>query len=342
MSELRRSPLTKRWVLCGSEYGIRQIKSFYYDEQINENINNENHTTHKTCPLCEGNEYMTPPEIYAIRNNEPNKPGWKVRVVPHRFPIFKIEGELGMEGFGLYDKMNPIGAHEVIIENARHSDRISNEQVASVYKTIKNRVSDLSKDSRFKYIMIYKNRGKAAGAILSHPHSNIIALPFIPNEIANKLHTALQHYDTKSRCLYCDLIRQELKQDERIVYSNKDFLAIVPYAARFPFEVMVLPLKHNWNYIYVTDQEINSLADMINVIEYKLEKALSTCNRRYMLFNGPIKFAKKGYWSSLEQDFHWHMMILPVITKSIGVEWGSDFYVNPILPEEAAEYLREI
>ncbi len=339
MSEMRRDPLTKRWVLCGSEYGIRQVKSFYYNEKLDQNSNKEKIDT---CPLCEGNEYMTPPEIEAIRENEPNKPGWKVRVVPHRFPILRIEGDLGFEGIGLYDRMNPIGAHEVVIESPHHSDKIDNEQLSLVFKTIRRRIQDLMNDKRFKYIMVYKTRGKSSGAVLSHPHSQIIAFPTIPIEISNKLKTAMEYYDLKERCIYCDLIKLEQKLDERIVYSNKDFIGITPYASRYPFEIMILPLKHNWNYIYVSDEELKSLAEIFNIIKYKLEKALSVYNYRYIIYNGPIKFSKQGYWTTLEQDFHWHLTIIPVITKEIGFESCINFYVNPTIPEEAAEYLKSI
>ncbi len=342
MSEMRRDPLTKRWVLCGSEYGIRQVKSFHYNEKLEENSNICINEQQKFCPLCEGNEYMTPPEIYAIRDNQPNKPNWKVRVVPHRFPILKIEGELGLEGIGLYDKMNPIGAHEVVIESPTHSDKLDNEQLSLVFKAIRERIKDLRNDKRFKYILVYKNYGKLTGTILSHPHSNIVAMPVVPTEITTRLKTALEYYDLKERCIYCDLIKLEQKLDERIVYTNKNFIALTPYASRFPFEVMILPLKHSWNYINISDEELKSLAEIFNVIKEKLAKALSTTNYRYVLYNGPIKFPKKGYWESIEQDFHWSFIIIPVITKEIGFEWASDFYINPTFPEEAAKYLKVI
>jgi len=340
MPEMRRDPLTKRWVLCGSEYGIRQVRSFYYDEK--EDLKLNSHQKLDLCPLCEGNEFMTPPEIFAIREGEKNKPGWKVRVVPHRFPALRIEGDLGLEGIGLYDKMNPIGAHEVVIESPYHSDKIDNDQLSSVFYTIRERIRDLVNDKRFKYIMVYKNKGKTAGTVLSHPHSNIIALPIIPIEMANKFHTALEYFELKERCVYCDLIKLELKLDERIVYSNKEFIAITPYASRFPFEIMILPLKHCWNFMEVSSQDLKFLAEIMNVIKLKLEKALSARNYRWMLYNGPIKFPKKGYWQTIEQDYHWHISFVPVITKEIGFEWGIDFFINPTLPEDAANYLKSI
>ncbi|MDD5066293.1 MAG: galactose-1-phosphate uridylyltransferase [bacterium] len=336
MSEMRRDPLTKRWILCGSEYGIRQVTSFYNNEETNGQDPAE---TEKLCPLCQGNEYMTPPEIYAVRDE---KSKWKVRVVPHRFPILKIEGNLDLEGFGPYDMMNPIGAHEVVIETPRHFDVIGNDQQYLVFKAIKDRTIDLMGDMRFKYIMIYKNKGKSAGSILSHPHAQIIALPFIPNEVANKLHTAQQYYDQKERCIYCDLLKFEQKAGERMVYSNKHFIAITPYASRFPFEIMIMPVKHNCNFISVTDEELKSLAEIITVLREKLRKALSTSNARYALYNSPVRFAKKGYWTTLESDYHWHIEFVPIITREIGFEWASDFFVNPTIPEEAARYLRDI
>lgn len=333
---MRRDPLTKRWILCGSEYGIRQVTSFYYNEKID---NHGSDQKEKLCPLCEGNEYMTPPEIYAIRDE---KGKWKVRVVPHRFPILRIEGSLNLEGLDLYDKMNPIGAHEVVVESPSHTDLISDDQLSLVLQAIRTRATDLMRDKRFKYIMVYKNKGKISGSILSHPHSQIIALPIIPNEITNKLHTAFEYYNLKDRCIYCDMIKFEQRAEERVVYMNQHFMAITPYASRYPFEVMILPLKHNCCYAKTTDEEIKSLAEIKNKIKEKLRNALSTTNYRYVIYNSPIPFAKKGYWTTLESDYHWHMVMLPVITKEIGFEWASDFYVNPTMPEEAAKYLREI
>lgn len=336
MAEMRRDPLTKRWILCGSEYGIRQVTSFFTHEDLPEN---DREKTERLCPLCEGNEYMTPPEIYAVRGE---KSGWKVRVVPHRFPIFRIEGQLDQEGAGPYDRMNPIGAHEVVIEAPRHFDPIGNEQLLLVLGAMKERSMDLMRDMRFKYIMIYKNKGKSAGTILSHPHSQILALPIIPSEVSSKLHAAQEYYELKDRCLYCDLIRFEQKASERVVYSNRHFLAVTPYASRYPFEVMILPLRHNCNFISAGDEELKSLAETMNVIRDKLTRALSTTNSRYVLYNSPVRFAKKGYWTTLEQDYHWHISMLPVITREIGFEWASDFFVNPAMPEEAARYLRDI
>jgi UDPglucose--hexose-1-phosphate uridylyltransferase len=186
--------------------------------------------------------------VLAFRNgHQSNGPGWQVRVVPNKFPALVIEGDLSKEGLGLYDRMNGIGAHEVVIEGPQHDHAFADFSVADkalVFKAYKERIIDLEKDPRFKYVMVFKNHGRAAGASLEHSHSQLIALPILPRMIVSELDGARSHFKYKERCIFCDIIRQEIRQDERVVCQNDRFIVITPFAPRTPFEMWVLPKRH--------------------------------------------------------------------------------------------------
>jgi UDPglucose--hexose-1-phosphate uridylyltransferase len=201
------------------------------------------------CPFCYGNEAKTPPEILAYRldGGSRNAPGWTLRVVPNKFPALGIEGSLDRQGEGLYDKMNGIGAHEVIIETPEHKMTLATlpvDHVEQVLWAYRERILDLKKDRRFKYMLIFKNHGEAAGASLEHPHSQLIALPVVPVRVREEVNGAREHYNLKDRCIFCDLIRQETETGIRVIAENSDFIVLSPFAPRFPFEMWIIPKTH--------------------------------------------------------------------------------------------------
>src|SRR5439155_526842 len=192
------------------------------------------------CPFDYGNEHRTPPEVLSYRNHgSRDQPGWRVRVVPNKFPVLGIEGILRRQGDGMYDKMNGIGAHEVIIESPDHCRTLPDmpeKQVEEILWACKERINDLKKDTRFRYILVFKNHGEAAGASLDHPHSQVIALPIIPKDVKEEVDCARQFYDLKERCIFCDIIHQETVSGARLISETDRFVVLAPYAARFPFE----------------------------------------------------------------------------------------------------------
>jgi UDPglucose--hexose-1-phosphate uridylyltransferase len=268
-----------------------------------------------------------------------------VGVVRKKLPGVRIEGDLDKEGQGIYDKMNGIGAHEVVIETPNPSlqlEQQSVEGIGRVMETYKIRMTDLLRDPRFRYILVFKNFGKQAGATIGHPHSQLIATPVTPKRLKEKLVGAMQYYAYKDRSIFEDILKQEIKEGSRLVYENAGFVAFCPFAARFPFEVTIMPRRQSAYFPEIHPDEILLLADALKVTLMKLSKALNGPQYNYLVMTGPARYAHHGYWSTIDQDFRWHIEILPRLTLIAGFEVGTGFYINPTPPEEAAKYLREI
>jgi UDPglucose--hexose-1-phosphate uridylyltransferase len=338
MPELRKDPIIGRWVIIASERGKRPSEYLSQPVEVVDPAKN---------PFAEGNEHMTPPEIFAFRDprSKPNGPGWQVRVVPNKFPALRIEGELEKEGHGLYDKMNGIGAHEVVIETPNPSLQLEQQPtdgIARVLEAYKVRMTDLLRDQRLRYILIFKNYGKQAGATLPHPHSQLIATPVTPKRLKEKLVGAMQYYAFKDRSIFEDILRQEIRDGTRLVYENAGFVAFCPYASRFPFEVTILPRRQSAYYSDIHPDEMLLLADVLKVTLQKLAKALNQPQYNYIIHSAPARYAHPGYWTTIDHDFRWHIEILPRLTLIAGFEVGTGFYINPTSPEDAAKYLREL
>jgi UDPglucose--hexose-1-phosphate uridylyltransferase len=340
MPELRHDPIQKRWVIIASERGRRPDDFPKLEHSMPVGF----------CPFCEGNESKTPPEITALRPNGrgANSSGWQVRVVPNKFPALRIEGDLDRKGMGVHDRMNGVGAHEVIIETPRHDLSLADMPVEDLKRVIwmyRERLADLLRDSRFKYILIFKNHGAAAGASLSHPHTQLIATPVTPLTIAEELTSARDHYRYKERCLFCDMIEQELDSGERIVLANDRLVTIAPYASRFPFELFLAPRHHHHSFAEISDGMIHDLACTLKEVLLRIKRCLNDPPYNFLIHTIPnVKTTPKrtAYWDTITVDYHWHIEIMPRLTRIAGFEWGTGFYINPTAPEEAAKYLREV
>lgn len=329
MPELRKDPIVGRWVIISTERGKRPADFVVQHPPIKEGF----------CPFCPGNEDKTPPEILAYRTNQtpPNTPGWHLRVVPNKYPALMIEGDIGREGDGVYDRMNGIGAHEVIIESPGHKEAlssISEKQFEEIFWAYRDRILDLKRDPRFRYILIFKNHGEAAGASLEHPHSQLIALPIIPKRVTEELDGCLEYYNYKERCIFCDIIRQEIMQGVRVVTENQDFLAVTPYAPKAPFEMWILPKKHEASFENAQKHHYETLARIFSNTLKRMDRVLNSPPYNFILHTSPLKDGDSHY-------YHWHFEIMPTLVKVAGFEWGSGFYINPTPPEEAANFLRE-
>jgi UDPglucose--hexose-1-phosphate uridylyltransferase len=328
MPELRKDPIIGRWVIISTERGKRP-SDFSSVPKRRDN---------KLCPFCPGNESATPPEILAFRPNssEPNKPGWTLRVISNKFPALRIEGDLNREGRGIFDKMNGVGAHEVIIETPDHNKDLidlDKKQVEDVIWAYRERTVDLKKDPRFRYILIFKNQGEAAGASLEHSHSQLIATPIVPKRVSEELEGAGKYYEYKERCIFCDIIKQEISESERVVLQNDSFISIEPFAPRFPFETWILPKEHLPAFEGIKKEKIPALAAILKETLQRLAKALNNPPYNYILHTSPVD-------SYDSDDYHWHIEIMPKLTRVAGFEWGTGFYINPTAPEDAASYLR--
>lgn len=331
MPELRKDPITGRWVIVNIEapfspqdFSIQQ--HFWRGEE--------------NCPFCYGHEEMTPPEIEAIRleGSKPNTPGWKTRVVPNKYPALMIEGDLNKRGLRLYDMSAGIGAHEVIIDSPHHYKGLSDLEdieIEYILKSYRSRSLDLEKDKRFKYMLIFKNVGIQAGASLEHGHSQLIALPMIPKNVQEEIRGAERYIGYHERCIFCDIINQEeTNSKERIVFENEEFVTLTPLSARFSFEMWILPKQHSSYFCRISDEEITSLAKILRQSIGRMRQVLFDPPYNYIIHTSPVNTEEpRGY--------HWHMEIIPKLSQTAGFEWGSGFYIVQTPPEVAAKYLKD-
>lgn len=327
MAELRRDPIVGRWVIVDTDHPSKP-----------EDFEREEHTFKSgDCPFCYGNEAFTPGEIEAIRDpsTHPNAPGWQVRAVANKFPALQIEGEIERRGYGLYDTSNGIGAHEIIIQTPYHHKEIpdlEDYEVENILKMYCRRMSDLRKDNRFKYILLFKNYGPSAGASLEHPHTQLIALPMIPKNVQEELDGAFHYFEYRERCIFCDIIRQEIQEKERIVFENKHFLAFCPYVSKFSFEVWVTPKKHQDAFCLMNPEQIQDLAKILKSTLQRINEVLYQPAYNFIIHTSPLNVEHR-------EGFHWHIEIMPKLTRVAGFEWGSGFYMVSTPPEAAAKYL---
>ncbi|MGH9728588.1 MAG: galactose-1-phosphate uridylyltransferase [Candidatus Acidiferrales bacterium] len=330
MPDLRKDPITGRWVIISSDRGKRP------SDFVRESVEMKGSAS---CPFCPGNETKTPPEILAYGRNGRGKdtPGWTVRVVPNKFPALGIEGNLDRQGEGLFDRMNGIGAHEVIIETPDHQSTLAmlpEKALEEVLWAYRDRVLDLKNDKRFRYILLFKNHGEAAGASLEHTHSQLIALPIVPKRVREEVDNSRRYYDVKERCIFCDMIRQEVETSTRVILSNDQFIALAPYAPRFPFETWILPLQHSSSFENQASPVYTSLAKLFHEFLARLDAVLNRPAYNYVIHTSPIG-------EEINDHYHWHVEMMPKLTRVAGFEWGTGFYINPTPPEEAARFLRE-
>ena len=328
MPELRKDPIVGRWVIISTERARRP--SDFSPEPVRPRA--------ASCVFCAGNEDKTPPEILAGRppGSPANSPGWSFRVVSNKFPALRIEGDLEPAGEGLFDRMNGVGAHEVVIEAPDHTVSLATlgiDAISDVLLAFRERVLDLKKDPRFQYILVFKNHGEAAGASLEHPHSQLIATPIIPIMVAEELAGSATYFGMKERCVWCDILRQERRSRQRVVAEADGFMTLAPFAPRFPFETWILPVRHRSAFEESGIDEIRSLAVALRDLLGRINRALGDPPYNFMLHTAPLR-------EPVLDHFHWHLEVIPKLTRVAGFEWGSGFFINVVPPEDAAAALR--
>lgn len=333
MPELRKDPVVGRWVIISTERSRRPTNFSPVVPQKSSHF----------CPFCPGNEDKTPPEVYAFRPNggAPNAADWWVRVVPNKFPALQIEGTLDRRGEGLYDKMNGVGAHEVVIETPDHAKDLADleiDHLVQVINAFRARALDLHRDRRFRYVLIFKNHGPQAGATLEHSHTQLIATPIIPRFIMEELEGSRKYFELKERCVFCDIVQQETSENNgrRVVSTSDRFVALAPFAPRFPFETWILPRQHDASFLAIEDAaETRDFAAVLRDTLQRLNRALDRPPFNFVIHTTPVNEGDLEY-------YHWHLEIMPSLSRVAGFEIGSGFYINPTPPEDAAQYLREI
>jgi UDPglucose--hexose-1-phosphate uridylyltransferase len=337
MSELRKDPVSKRWVIFSPERAQRpndfqDTKPPYEDE-----------AKQKYCPFCSGNEKRSGDEILVypkIRGRIPNTPGWWIRVLENKYPALSSNEQLGKKAVGIYDKMNAVGRHEVIVETEEHkycTSQLTYEEIEKIIWAYRDRYLEISEDKNIKHILIFKNYGVEAGASIEHTHSQLIATPVVPKRVETALRGAEEYYSFRDRCVTCDILDEELSTGDRVVEENDDFLAFAFFAGRFPYETWIVPKSHNAHFGNISSQEVKSLAEILKNTLLRIKVALGDPNYNYVISTAPINIPGNS-----ETYYHWHIEIMPKLTKIAGFEWGTGFYINPVLPEKAAEVLRSI
>jgi UDPglucose--hexose-1-phosphate uridylyltransferase len=329
MPELRKDPVVGRWVIIATER-VRRPSDFAVPRYPRKG---------GPCVFCAGHESETPPEILAYReaDGKADGAGWRVRVIPNKFPALRIEGELERRGLGIYDLMNGVGAHEVIVESPDHERGLAALPVSAVAEVLgayRDRIEDLKGDERFRSVLVFKNHGVEAGASLEHPHSQLIATPVVPLVVADELHFARSYHGYRERCLFCDILTQELESRSRLVAEGEHVVAFAPFAARVPFETWIMPRRHAAAFEQSDAELLRDCAGVLRAVLRKLDRAVGDPPFNLLLHSAP-------FGSSDNPSYHWHFEIMPKLTGIAGFELGSGFTINPVPPEDSARMLRD-
>jgi UDPglucose--hexose-1-phosphate uridylyltransferase len=334
MPELRQDPATKQWVIIATERAKRphdfmKIKKpdSLPDYQPN-------------CPFCPGNESMTPPETTAYRSGGlSNGPGWWVRVVPNKFSALVPEGSLSRkEEQAIFRKMDGVGKHEVIIETPQHNLHLplmEDRQVEEIMLVYRERYLTLREDPRFKLIIIFRNHGSHAGTSLEHPHSQLVAMPIVPLSIRYRFEKAAHHFDDDGTCVYCDVLREGLRERKRLILETDQFATFHPFASRAPFETWIIPKKHHASFGSISVDEAKEFAWVLKRTLFQLYQGLNNPDYNFIIHTAPIKDEHEDY-------FHWHLQILPRLVTPAGFELGTGMFINTALPEETAAFIRDL
>jgi UDPglucose--hexose-1-phosphate uridylyltransferase len=339
MSELRKDIVNGRWVILAAERSKRPDDFRPAQPKTEEPAGG-------FCPFCEGSESKTPPEVFALRKKgtKRDRPGWRVRVVPNKFPALNRGLPPERQENGIFQWMDGVGVHEVIIENPVHGREIFDLPVShlqAVLETYKQRIMSIENEFQYKYVHLFKNKGKEAGASLSHPHSQIVATPIIPKQVNEELYSCERLHRQYGECILCRVIRDETRIGDRLVIKNEHFCAVTPFAPRFPFEMRIYPLRHSPWYTDMTQRETLTLAKTLKSVLGKQKQILSDPPFNFYIHQGPNPHLPHEAWVNLEKSYHWHVEIIPILTRVAGFEWGTDFYINPVPPETAAGFLRD-
>jgi Galactose-1-phosphate uridylyltransferase len=351
MNEMRRDPVTGKWVIVDRSMETKDVVA-----QLRAAVERDTARIHPPpCDFCPGQEKNTPGSIAEFVDGQyhyqKHFENWEVRVIPNRRPVFRIEGTLNRRPVAMYDVMDAIGAHEMIVETRGHSDwdELQEQEIADILRVYQERMNDLSKDERFGHLFIFKNFGPSASGQLQHPHSTLIASPSVPERIRRELDFTRRHYLLKERCLFCDILNEELRRKNHhsgLVRTYDGFLTFSPFFASHPFETWVLPRAHNSDYRTISSANIMELAHALQENLHLIKQIFGRLSYTLFLFTRPNKLwgAERDYWSTIDSDYHWHFKFFPRFPRETGFHRGfsagSGYMINQIAPEIAAEMLR--
>jgi UDPglucose--hexose-1-phosphate uridylyltransferase len=326
--ELRKDPITRSWVIIGDDVSEPAPRST------------------QACPFC--TPAIDSLHVIASLPGVGGNP-WSARSVVHPQALYHVEGEPGRRGEGLYDRMRTVGAHEVLIENPRHDGHIWNASDAEVEQFLRlaaMRIQDLKRDSRLKYVSIFKNHGDNAGQEFDHPTSQLTATTFVPRRVLYELRAGRDYYKSKERCVFCDILAQEEKQNIRVLELRGDYIAHCPYAPRVPYETWILPRTHEASFESTASSRVASLTDMASLLRRTLQRILTVAQSFHLVLhtspNAQHPSESLGYWQTLEDDYHWHIEILPILAAKARSYTFKETYYSPLTSETAVKRLREV
>ena len=330
MSELRQNFSTKEWVVIATERARRP------EELANKRERKKVASFVASCPFCPGNEKLTPPEVLRVPAS-PDVP-WHARVIPNKFAALSRDVQPTRTVHRTLRSINGFGAHDVIIETPDHSQVLAlmpDSYVAEILRIYKTRYDELSLDPRIALITIFKNHGIDAGTSLEHPHSQMIATPVTSLQVRDRFQQALRYFDDFGDCMFCEMLKEELQEETRIVMVSEHFVALELYASPAPFCTHIYPRRHMANFGDVSAAEINDLARTLRSVLAKLYHGLADPDFNFTIRSAPAENAGVKY-------FHWYLSVIPRLTRVAGFELGSGMFINTVLPEAAAEFLRKV
>jgi UDPglucose--hexose-1-phosphate uridylyltransferase len=325
--QLRKDPITRSWVITGDDPALTSKEE-------------------GGCLYC--SDAKAPTQVVS---SQPAVEGgtWSARAVVHPHPIFHVEGDPQRSGEGLYDKMQSVGAHELLVENPKHDKQLwesSDAQIEQFLQLIASRILDLKRDRRFKYVTVYKNYGASAGQDVEHPVSELTATTFVPRRILYELRAGKDYFQQKERCVFCDILAQEQRQALRVVEVRGDYISMCPYAPRVPYEVWIMPKTHEASFERGVTTRQASVTDLAALLRRTLRRVLAVSDSFHLVLhtspNTLHRNAVLGYWKTIDDDYHWHIEIMPILPGKAKSYTFKEVYFTPISSETAAARLREV
>ena len=329
MSEFRQNMLTNEWVIIASERAKRPE-----DFRTREEARPPLPAFSASCPFCPGHEAQTPPATLTIERNGK----WAVRAVPNKFAALQSDLSFQPKRVGRFLRSAGYGIAEVIVEAPQHNLSLATmdaESVEIVVRAYKQRYQSAAKGKQICFVNIFQNHGVQAGTSLEHPHSQLIATPIIPPHVRNPIERAVRYYDAHGQCIYCVMLDEEIRRNERLIAESDYFIAYAPYASRTPFEVRIMPIKHQGSFVDMEDREISDFARLLKNVLARIYKGLDNPDYNFIIRSAPIGDENAKY-------FHWYMLIIPKLATPAGFEIGTGIYINMTYPEQCAEFLKNI
>jgi UDPglucose--hexose-1-phosphate uridylyltransferase len=323
--ELRKDPITRSWVITGDDVPESAPRAEPY------------------CSFCPNSPQ--PAQVISTMVGSDGQP-WTAQAVVHPKPLYRIEGEPGRRGDGLYDRMHSVGAHELLIENPRHDGDLWNASEAEVEHFLRlaaQRIQDLKRDQRFKYISIFKNHGANAGQEFEHPYSELTATTFVPRRVLYELRAGRDYFEQKERCVFCDILSQEERQGVRVLEICGDYITLCPYAPRVPYETWIMPRVHESS--FERSALRGGMRDLAALLRRTLQRIRSLTDEFHLvLHTSPNTFYRSeslNYWKTIDDDYHWHIEILPILGPKARSYTFKEVYFSPLTSETAVKRLRD-